>query len=246
MGRGQSGDGERARLLLISLAGVLLVLAIGGIAYAGYEFTRPQGGDAQVQSSAVEVVTSPLPATPIPSAVPTPTPAPTPFFAGRSYQMTIDKLGVSAPVVTEGMDANQVPIVPLEGDVVAWYDFTAQPGTAGNAVFAGHKTWNGPAIFYDLDQLQRGDTIRLTGEDGAELDYTVTDSFTVNENDPNAVSVMAPTNSAVMTIITCDGTRYYTGDPVFGHDYTERRIIRAEPIGPTPPASGQAQTERLR
>ena len=162
--------------------------------------------------------------------------------------MTIDKIGVSAPVVTEGMDANQVPIVPLEGDVVAWYDFTAQPGTAGNAVFAGHKTWNGPAIFYGLDQLQRGDTIRLTGDDGAELDYTVTDSFTVNENDPNAVSVMAPTNSAVMTIITCDGTRYYTGDPVFGHDYTERRIIRAEPTGVTPAtaAPAQAQTERLR
>jgi LPXTG-site transpeptidase (sortase) family protein len=230
MGRGQSSYGQRARLLLISLAGLFLVLAIGGIAYAGYELARAGGGDAQARSSAVEVVTSPPPATPSPSAVPTPTPAPTPFFAARPYQMTIEKLGVSAPIVAEGMDANQVPIVPLEGDVVAWYDFTAQPGTTGNAVFAGHKTWNGPAIFYNLDKLQRGDTIRLTGADGAELDYTVTDSFTVNENDPNAVSVMAPTNSAVMTIVTCDGTRYYTGDPVFGHDYTERRIIRAQPV----------------
>ncbi len=230
MGRGQSSDGQRARLLLISLAGLFLVLAIGGIVYAGYEVVRPGGGDAQAQSSAAAAITSPPPATPIPFAVPTPTPAPTPFFAARPYHMTIERLAVSAPVVAEGMDANQVPIVPLEGDVVAWYDFTAQPGTTGNAVFAGHKTWNGPAIFYDLDQLQRGDTIRLTGDDGTELDYAVTDSFTVNENDPNAVSVMAPTNSAVMTIITCDGTRYYTGDPVFGHDYIERRIIRAQPV----------------
>jgi LPXTG-site transpeptidase (sortase) family protein len=230
MGRGQFSDGERARLLLISLAGLFVILAMGTIAYAGYELARPGGGDAQAQTSALAAITSPATATPTPSAVPAPTPAPTPFFAGRSYQMTIDKIGVSGPVVTEGMDANQVPIVPLKGDVVAWYDFTAQPGTAGNAVFAGHKTWNGPAIFYDLDQLQRGDTIRLTGDDGAELDYAVTDSFTVNENDPNAVSVMAPTKSAVITIITCDGTRYYTGDPVFGHDYTERRIIRAAPI----------------
>jgi sortase A len=238
MGRGQSSDGERARLFLISLAGLFLVLAIGGIGYAGYELGRPGGSNAQAQTAAAAVITSPPTATPAPSAVPTPTPAPTPFFAARPYHMTIDKLGVSASVVTEGMDANQVPIVPLEGDVVAWYDFTAQPGTAGNAVFAGHKTWNGPAIFYNLDELQRGDTIRLTGDDGAELDYTVTDSFTVNENDPNAVSVMAPTSSAVMTIITCDGTRYYTGDPVFGHDYTERRIIRATPSGVTTPPAG--------
>ena len=228
MGRGQSSDGERARLLLISLAGLFLVLALGGIVYAGYELARTGGGDARAQISAAAAVTSPPPATPAPSAALTPDP--TPFFAARPYHMTIDKIGVSAPVVTEGMDANQAPIVPLEGDVVAWYDFSAEPGTAGNAVFAGHKTWNGPAIFYNVDDLQRGDTIRLTGDDGAELDYTVTDSFTVNENDPNAVSVMAPTKSAVMTIITCDGTRYYTGDPVFGHDYTERRIIRAQPV----------------
>jgi LPXTG-site transpeptidase (sortase) family protein len=246
MGRGQSSDGQRARLLLISLAGFFLVLAIGGIAYAGYELALPRGGGAQAQSSAAEAVTSPTPATTTPSAAPTPTSASTPFFAARPYHMTIDKIGVSGPVVAEGMDANQVPIVPLEGDVVAWYDFSAQPGTAGNAVFAGHKTWNGPAIFYNVDELQRGDTIRLTGDDGAELNYTVTDSFTVNENDPNAVSVMAPTKIAVMTIITCEGTRYYTGDPVFGHDYTERRIIRAEPTGVTTTAAGQAQTGRLR
>jgi LPXTG-site transpeptidase (sortase) family protein len=237
MGRGQSSDGQRARLLLISLAGLFLVLAVGGSAYAGYEIARPGGGDAQVRSSAVTVTSTPL-ATPSPTVAPTPTPAPTPFFAAEPYHIVIDKLGVSAPVVSEGIDANQVPIVPLEGDVVAWYDFTAQPGTVGNAVFAGHKTWNGPAIFYDLDQLQRGDTIRLIGDDGAELDYKVTDSFTVNENDPNAVSVMASTNSAVVTIITCDGTRYYTGDPVFGHDYTERRIIRAAPAGVTPLTAG--------
>jgi hypothetical protein len=49
---------------------------------------------------------------------------------------------------------------------------------------------------------------------------------------------MSPTGSDVMTIITCDGTRYYTGDPVFGHDYTERRVIRATPSGVTPPPAG--------
>ena len=77
--------------------------------------------------------------------------------------MAIDRIGVDAPVVPEGMDEQNVPLVPLNAYEVAWYDFTAQPGTTGNAVFAGHKTWGGEAVFYDLDQLQRGDTIRLTG-----------------------------------------------------------------------------------
>jgi hypothetical protein len=48
---------------------------------------------------------------------------------------------------------------------------------------------------------------------------------------------MLPAPGDVLTIITCDGTRYYTGDPVFGHDYTERRVIRAERADDVQPAA---------
>ena len=64
----------------------------------------------------------------------------------------------------------------------------------------------------------------------------VTESFTVDEDDPDGVKVMLPSPLDIVTIITCDGTRYYTGDPVFGHDYTERRVMRA---ARTYPASSQ-------
>jgi LPXTG-site transpeptidase (sortase) family protein len=185
---GRSGDSERARLFLISLASLLLFASIGVFSVAAYELAQPGGDSAEVQTLAPDVFQTPRPKTASPSPVPTPSPAPTPFFASKPFRIAIDKLGVDAPVVAEGMDANQVPLVPLNSYEVAWYDFTAAPGTPGNTVFAGHKTWGGEAVFYDLDQLQRGDVIRLTGDDGSELVYTVTDSFTVREDDPNAVS----------------------------------------------------------
>jgi LPXTG-site transpeptidase (sortase) family protein len=219
----------KARLILIGLASLLLIAATAAGGYVAFSagtsdhsstFVETVGDKSNVQPSASKA--------PSPTPVPTPAPTATPPFANQPFRIEIDRIGVDAPVVPEGMDEQQVPLVPLNGYDVAWYDFTAQPGTPGNAVFAGHKTWSGEAVFYDLDQLQPGDTVRLRGQaDGAELVYKVTDSFTVSEDDPNAVQVMSHSPLDIVTIITCDGTRYYTGDPTFGHDYTERRVVRA-------------------
>jgi LPXTG-site transpeptidase (sortase) family protein len=150
-----------------------------------------------------------------------------PPLADSAYRLVIDSIGVNANVFTYGIDADRVPEVPLNGEDVAWYDFSARPGTGSNAVFAGHVTWNGRAVFSDLDSVAVGERISLRGGDGKELVYVVSDSYLVDPNDPTSISVMSPTNEDVITIITCSGTFYYTGDPVFGGEYTQRRIIRA-------------------
>ncbi len=196
------------------------VLALGYSADPGGVYERP-----------VVVAGTPTPSpSPTPAPSPSPTPAPAdvpPPLRDRPFRMVIDSIGVDAGVFTYGLDENRVPQVPLNAWDVAWYDFSARPGTGGNAVFAGHVTWSGQAIFYSLDQLQRGDTVRLVGEDGAELVYTVSETFLVDPNDPAALSVMGATDADVMTIVTCGGTFFYTGDPVFRGDYTNRLIVRA-------------------
>jgi LPXTG-site transpeptidase (sortase) family protein len=116
--------------------------------------------------------------------------------------------------------------VPNNAWEVAWYNFSAQPGTGGNAVFAGHVTWSGQAVFYRLNQLQTGDQVRLRGENGNELIYTVEQSFMVDPNDPAALGVMGPQDRDMITIITCDGAFYQTGGPL-GGDYTHRRVVQA-------------------
>jgi len=213
---------------LTGLASVALVLTVGLGGYIAYSASVSDDAATESMGSNQPNVRATATKAPSPTPEPTPTVTPVPPFASQSFRIAIDRIGVDAPVVPEGMDEQQVPIVPLNAYDVAWYNFTAQPGTPGNAVFAGHNTWSGEAVFHDLDQLQPGDTVRLRGEnDGVELVYRVTDSFTVLEDDPNAVQVMLPSLLDIVTIITCDGTRYYTGDSTYGHDYTERRVVRA-------------------
>jgi LPXTG-site transpeptidase (sortase) family protein len=228
--------GLRARFLRALFGvGVLGIVASAGM--VSYELMRPAEAEAPVPvvidasrwHGDPGAVYDRIPITPTPSPVPTPGPTPVPPAIDSSpYQLTIDSIGVNAPVVAKGVDANRVPVVPLNGWQVAWYTFSAQPGTGGNAVFAGHVTWGGRAVFYSLNKLAIGDTIRVSDNNGNSFVYTVNESFSVAETDPNAAAeVMGPTSSDIITLITCDGEFYYTGDPVFNGSYTARRIIRA-------------------
>jgi len=152
------------------------------------------------------------------------------------YRMIIEKIGVDAPVAPYGLDEQAVPLVPQGPDaaqVVAWYDFSAKPGTGSNAVFAGHVTWNGDAVFRNLNKLEEGDTIKLRDNQGAEVVYRVKSNVLVDPNDPESVKVMYPTDKDEATIITCGGEYFETNDPIAGGDYTGRVIIKAELVDVT-------------
>jgi LPXTG-site transpeptidase (sortase) family protein len=170
---------------------------------------------------------------PVAAASPAGTPAvpAQPPLPETGYRMVIDKIGVNAPVDVYGLDENAAPEVPLGSDaaeVVAWYNFSAKPGTGSNAVFAGHVTWYGRAVLYDLQTLQPGDVIKLVGADRTELTYVVSANFAVDPNDPDSLQVMQPTDTDVITLITCGGTFFETDDPVAGGGYTLRVIVRAD------------------
>ena len=144
--------------------------------------------------------------------------------------MIIERIGVDNPTVTYGLDENLVPVVPTGGDassVVVWYNFSARPGTGGNAVYAGHVTWNGAAVFYNLTSLLPGDLIRLRDDRGAEVVYQVTTNLTMDANDPAALQLLYPAAQDMITIVTCGGSFYSTGDPTFGGAYTSRTVVRA-------------------
>jgi hypothetical protein len=51
---------------------------------------------------------------------------------------------------------------------------------------------------------------------------------------------MRPTAGDMMTIITCGGTFFRTGDAVFGGDYTNRLVVRAGLTSVTAVAGAQA------
>jgi LPXTG-site transpeptidase (sortase) family protein len=150
-------------------------------------------------------------------------------------RIVIERIGVDAPVIALGLDANSSPEVPKDPDLVAWYDFTAKPGQGSNAVFAGHVDWtvNGrpvTAVFWGLRELDEGDVVRLLLEDGSELGYRVTHNLAIGYDDPNAVEVMYRTPNDVITLISCGGTWVPDLSMPLGGNYTHRVVVRAERV----------------
>jgi LPXTG-site transpeptidase (sortase) family protein len=210
------------------VVGIVLIAIAASSAFGGGE-SEP---DIEVRDLGTPTPTRVHTSTPsdVVTVTPAPTPVPTPPLEEGQYAMVIDKLGVNAPVQTFGLDAQAVPEVPTgtnAAEIIAWYNFSAQPGTGSNAVFAGHVTWYGPAVFYSLTSIDNGDEIKLVGNDGEEIVYTVNDIFQVDATDPDSLQVMSATDEDVITIITCDGAFTDTNDPIFGGEYSHRLVVRA-------------------
>lgn len=214
------------------LGGLAFFVGLGLIAVAGLSALSGDGEpDIELRDLGVPTVAPTDSPTPEPvTETPAPTPEPEPLLQQGSYQMIIDTLGVNAQVSAYGLDPNAVPEVPTgpgAADVVAWYNFSAEPGTGSNAVFAGHVTWFGPGVFFSLTSVTNGDEIKLLGADGTQLTYVVSDVFQVDAYDPDSLQVMRATDDDVITIITCDGDFVDTGDPVYGGEYPFRLVVRA-------------------
>lgn len=162
--------------------------------------------------------------TPAPTETPTPTPVPpTPTPEPPANRFVIPIVGIRAVVETQGLDANMVMQEPDDPFQVAWYDFTAQPGTPGNTVFAGHVDHIrvGRAAFWNLSNVRIGDIMEYHSIDGPVYRYKVTRITTQNASDP-ANDFVAPTAVETMTVITCAGSFDRNS-----RSYNQRLIVQA-------------------
>ena len=153
-----------------------------------------------------------------------------PLLMAAPERMRIDRLGIEAPLVRLGINADGNMAAPNEPELIGWYEFTAKPGTgSGNAVVAGHRDWRGygPAVFWDLDDLERGDIIEVELRDGSVVRYAVTAGHTYPVADLDMREILARTEEETLTLITCAGA-------LQGNDYTDRHVVRATRIAAVP------------
>src|SRR5207248_11800801 len=93
-------------------------------------------------------------------------------------RLVIPKLKVSAPFVTLGIIASTNTMdSPKNKDDVGYYDFTPRPSFGGNTVLSGHVDWftGQTGVFWDLKQMEPGDSIQLVLQDGKTYTYKVTE-----------------------------------------------------------------------
>ncbi len=221
-----------AGIMALAAAGVLFLLSIMGIVD---EDTYEGPGRA-----------SPIVATPralVQRIVATPTASPPPPSAAPIASLSIPKFDVDAAIVVLGVDNDGVMETPDGPLNVAWYDFSARPGfppdaEGGNAVFSGHVDYfdYGPAVFWNLKDLERDDVIEVRLTDGTIYKYGVSERRTVDAQTAPIQEIVGDTLEEVITLITCGGSF----DPSIG-EYDQRVIVRATRMPDAPDDPGATQ-----
>ncbi|MFC0031766.1 class F sortase [Micromonospora chaiyaphumensis] len=141
----------------------------------------------------------------------TPHPDRTPAGLPRSTPTTISipRIGVQAEIMTLGLNPDgTVQVPPLEQAMKAgWYSPGPSPGEAGNSVIVGHvdSAKLGPAVFFNLGALQRGDTISIAREDGSAATFTVTEVKSYPKAAFPTELVYGPSDEPGLRVVTCGG-----------------------------------------
>jgi hypothetical protein len=83
-------------------------------------------------------------------------------------RVRIPAIGVDARLTGLSLESNGQLAAPPESDrnLAGWYRAGTSPGSIGTAIIAGHvDTHQGPAVFYGLGALRRGNTIEVDRAD---------------------------------------------------------------------------------
>lgn len=145
--------------------------------------------------------------------------------------LAIPAIGVSARIIPLGLDASRGPAAPPLSMpfLTSWYDHGSAPGQAGPALLLGHvdSAAVGPAVFYRLGDLRRGDRIYVTLRDHQVAVFRVSSVALYSQADFPARYVYGFTRRPTLRLITCGGTF----DPR-AHAYLDRIVAFAAFEGP--------------
>ena len=131
-----------------------------------------------------------------------------PLSRSAPSRLTIPTIGVSAPVISVGVQRNGRMTVPTmaKADQAGWFKHGPVPGEPGGAVIVGHlDSTHGPAIFYRIKELGKGDLITVTRKDGLQMRFKVTGIDTVRKTAFPADNVYGFTDAAELRLVSCGG-----------------------------------------
>jgi sortase (surface protein transpeptidase) len=156
----------------------------------------------------------------------------TPPFSQPTH-LSIPSLGVNAAILPVGTDRYGAMEAPGAGHPASdpiwgsafWWKFGAKPGQPGNAVLAGHvdRDDGSHAAFWNLGQIQPGDSIIITEQAGQTFTFQVTrvTAFPIPDggpDDPVIQRVFGPATTANLNLITCYGDW-------IGTEFNERLVV---------------------
>jgi sortase (surface protein transpeptidase) len=135
------------------------------------------------------------------------------FRSVRGYRTTpvpvrveIPRIAVASTLDRLGRARDRTVEVPSRWEVAGWYAPGTRPGDPGSAVILGHvDSKRGPAVFFRLRELRRGDVIAITRADGSSLRFAVDRTEQYDKRRFPTDAVYYPTLTPELRLVTCGG-----------------------------------------
>jgi len=128
-------------------------------------------------------------------------------------RVEIPRIGVASTLERLGRAPDRTVQVPSQWEVAGWYAGGPRPGDPGSAVILGHvDSKRGPAVFFRLGQLRRGDAITIMRADGSSVRFVVERTEQYPKRRFPTDEVYYPTLTPALRLVTCGGQfDYATG-----------------------------------
>ncbi|UBU10683.1 class F sortase [Nonomuraea gerenzanensis] len=219
------------RLLLgvavaVSMAGVLLI----GLGLSG---ALGGGGDTATAPAAQQSRPATAPLKDLPGVPPSKVAEP--MRAARPTAVYIPSIGVAAPLMELGLDAEgAIQNPPFDPpNLAGWYRYGPVPGQRGAAVITGHlDTRTGPAVFARLKDVRRGAQIQVLRADRSVAVFVVDKVEHTPKRGFPAKKVYGKLRYPGLRLVTCGGAFDQRA-----HSYEENTIVYAHLAAPYHPRS---------
>jgi len=123
-------------------------------------------------------------------------------------RVAIPAIQVDAPIMPVGLDADGWVGAPPPEDpnLAGWFTGAVSPGEKGTAVVVGHvDNTQGPAVFYGLGALKKGNRIEVSRQDGKTAVFEIYGIELFEKDDFPGDRVYASKGTPELRLITCGG-----------------------------------------
>jgi LPXTG-site transpeptidase (sortase) family protein len=134
--------------------------------------------------------------------------APDPLPYSVADRIRVPSIQVDAPVMPVGLDADGWVGAPPPEDpnLAGWFSGAVSPGEKGTAVVVGHvDNKQGPAVFYGLGALKKGNRIEVGRKDGKTAVFEIYGIEVFEKSDFPGDRVYASKGTPELRVITCGG-----------------------------------------
>jgi hypothetical protein len=141
-------------------------------------------------------------------------------------RLLIPSIGVDTAVERVGLRGDGTLQQPSGWQIAGWYTGSVRPGDVGPSIIIGHvDSVHGPAVFFRLRELRRGQVVVVQGKDGRPVTFVVDTAAAYAKTNLPTNAVYGATSLPELRLVTCTGDFDYNA-----RSYVDNLVVSAHMV----------------